>query len=284
MSTSSRRTYRKQPPALPGLGATSAASPGPSATKRRSSLGELYAERTQLSRLVPPDLSHQLDHVRRQSQAVERDIADLYDGTGRWAHTSAGQAARAVREAALERQRAEQLLESPDLGRWSRHKARRALAAAGDRFDKALAAWENTAGPYATRLEGQRARLGAEVAQLEQARTSREEFLAQHPEVPNRLAELDRAIARGEDNRAPAQLGATEGARARTPPRHFSRSRPWLRHRTVTAQIGMVLVGARGFGRSRPNIAPGTGLGQSAPLGGGLTNNARLALLRPSSR
>ena len=109
-----------------------------------SSLGELYAERTQLSRLVPPDLSHQLDHVRRQSQAVGRDIADLYDGTGRWAHTSAGQAARAVREAALERQRAEQLLENQDLGRWSRHKARRALAAAGDRFDKALTAWENT--------------------------------------------------------------------------------------------------------------------------------------------
>jgi hypothetical protein len=37
-------------------------------------------------------------------------------------------------------------------------------------------------------------------------------------------------------------------------------------------------------GRSRPNIAPETGLGRSAPLGGGLTNNARLALTRPSSR
>jgi len=37
----------------------------------------------------------------------------------------------------------------------------------------------------------------------------------------------------------------------------------------VTAQIGMVLVGARGFGRCTPNIARGTGLGQSAPLGRG---------------
>ena len=52
----------------------------------------------------------------------------------------------------------------------------------------------------------------------------------------------------------------------------------------MTAQIGMVLVGARGFGRCNPNIARGTGLGQSAPLGRGLTNNARLAPLRPSSR
>jgi conjugative relaxase-like TrwC/TraI family protein len=165
-----------------------------------SSLGELYSERVQLSRLVPPDMSDQLDHVRRQSQAVGRDIADLYNGAGRWGHTSAGQAARAVREAALEHQGARQLLENHDLGRWSRHKARRALPAAGDRFDKALTAWKGTGEPIATRLEGQRARLGAEIAQLEQARTSREEFLTKHPEVPSRLAELDRVIERREDN------------------------------------------------------------------------------------
>ena len=165
-----------------------------------SSLVELYAERMQLSRSVPADLSHQLDHVRRQSNAVERDIADLYDGAGRWAHTGAGQAARDVREAAVEHQRAEELLERRELGRWSRHKARRALAAAGDRFDKALTAWEYTAGPYATRLEAERGRLGSEAARLEQARTSREEFLARHPEVPSRLAELDRIIERAEEN------------------------------------------------------------------------------------
>jgi conjugative relaxase-like TrwC/TraI family protein len=163
------------------------------------SLVKLFAERTQLSRLVPPDLSDQLDHVRHQSHAVERDIADLYNGNGRWAHTGAGLTARAVREAAVERQRAQQLLESPDLGRWSRHKARRALADAANRFDKAVVAWENTAQPYATRLETQRERLGAEAALLEQARTSRDELFAQHPEVPRRLAELERAIEREEE-------------------------------------------------------------------------------------
>jgi hypothetical protein len=153
-----------------------------------------------LARLVPPDLCHQLDHVRRQNHALEGDIADLYDGTGRWARTDAGMAARAVREAALERQRAQQSLENQDLGRWSRHKARRALVAAGDRFDKALVAWENSAGPYATRLEAERGRLGAEVARLEQARTSRQDFFARHPEVPSRLAELDLAIEHAEEN------------------------------------------------------------------------------------
>jgi hypothetical protein len=163
-------------------------------------LVELFAERMQLLRLVPPDISHQLDHVCHQSQDVERDIADLYNGNGRWARTDAGLAARAVREAAVEQQRAKQLSESPDLGWWSRHKTRRALADADDRFDKALGAWENTGQPYARRLEAQRERLSAEAAQLEQARTSREEFLAQHPEVPRRLTELDRAIGREQEN------------------------------------------------------------------------------------
>jgi len=166
----------------------------------QSSLGELYAEGVQLSRSVPPDPSHQLDHVRHQSHAVERDIAELYSGTGRWAHADAGLAARAVREAAIDHQRAEELLENPELGRWSRHKARRALAAAGDRFDKALIDWENTAGPYATRLEAERGRLGSEAARLEQARTSREEFFARHPEVPSRLAEFSRVIERAEED------------------------------------------------------------------------------------
>ncbi len=164
------------------------------------SLAELYAERVQVSRSVPPDLSHQLDDVRRQSHAVDRDIADLYNGTGPWARTDAGMAARAVREAAAKRKGAKQLLESLDLGRWSRHKARRALADADIRLDKALAAWETAGQQYATRLEARRERLFAEADLLEQANASREEFLAQHPEVPIRVAELDRAIAREQEN------------------------------------------------------------------------------------
>ena len=164
------------------------------------SLAELYGERMQLSTSVPPDLSRELDHVRRQHHALERDIADLYNGTARLAHTTVGLAARAVREAATDQQRAKELLESPDVRWWSRHKARRALADADVRVDKALVAWENTGQPHAKRLEAQRERLGAEAAQLEQARASREDFLAQHPEVQSRLAELHRAIEREQEH------------------------------------------------------------------------------------
>jgi hypothetical protein len=42
--------------------------------------------------------------------------------------------------------------------------------------------------------------------------------------------------------------------------------------------------GSPGLRPFLPNIARGRGLGHSAPLGGGLTNNARLAFLRPSNR
>jgi anti-sigma factor RsiW len=41
--------------------------------------------------------------------------------------------------------------------------------------------------------------VAAEVAELEQTRAAREAYLARHPEVPRRLAELDGAIARGQE-------------------------------------------------------------------------------------
>ena len=231
-------------------------------------LVELYAKRVRLSRLVPPDYSHQLDNVRHQSDATQRDIADLYNGDGRWAHTSTGRAARAVRAAAVEHQRVQALLESSDLGRWSRHKARRALAGAAERFDKAVVAWEITDQPYATRLEAQRERLGAEVALLEQARLAGgvPHPASRGPEPPRRARPGHRARGR---KRAPAQLGAIEGARARTQPRHFSGSRPGLRHRTVTpARIARrESAGARAT--PRPTTLPRRAWSNQPPLDGG---------------
>jgi len=107
---------------------------------------------------------------------------------------------RSVKNHPVEPQAVHPGLESLDVGRWSRHKARRALADADIRLDKALAAWETAGQQYATRLEARRERLFAEADLLEQANASREEFLAQHPEVPIRVAELDRAIAREQEN------------------------------------------------------------------------------------
>ena len=186
---------------MPGLGATSAASPGPSATKRRKPLVELFAERTQLSALGAPRPVRPARPCAppkpccgaRYCGPLQRHRPLGATRTPAWQLEPSGRPLSTNKEQ-------KQLLESPDLAWWSRHKARRAFADAGGRFDKALLAWENTGQPYATRLEAERERFGAEVAQLEQARASREDFFTQHPEVPSRLAELDRAIAREQEN------------------------------------------------------------------------------------
>ena len=44
------------------------------------------------------------------------------------------------------------------------------------------------------------------------AQTTREDFLAQRPEVPNRLAELDRAIEHEQELGASAKLGTARPA------------------------------------------------------------------------
>lgn len=83
---------------------------------RRPTLPEMYLERQELRSSLPPDRSAELDHVRHQLRVVEQDAADLRSGTGRSAHNRAGQAARALTEAATEYRRASQVVERADLG------------------------------------------------------------------------------------------------------------------------------------------------------------------------
>ncbi len=54
--------------------------------------------------------------------------------------------------------------------------------------------WEHTARPYDDQLEVTRRQFDGQAAELEQAQQAREDFLAEHPDVPRRLAELDREI------------------------------------------------------------------------------------------
>ena len=56
--------------------------------------------------------------------------------------------------------------------------------------------------PHAHQLGARRDRLAGEVAELEQTLAVREAYLAQRPEVPDRLAELDGAIAHGQESSA----------------------------------------------------------------------------------
>ncbi len=157
-------------------------------------VARLYHERQELRGSIPPDRSADLDQARRQLSAAEQDAADLHAGAGHWALSIPGAAARDLHQAALRYQRASQDLEAGGLGPWGRHKARRQLREAADRFDQAKQAWERDGQPYADELEATRGQLGRQAAELEQAQQARQAFLAQHPDVPRHLADLSRAI------------------------------------------------------------------------------------------
>ena len=157
-------------------------------------LADLYVERSRLAASVPRDQSAELERCRQQLARLDQDARDLADGTGRWARTAAGEAARAARDAAVAYQRAQQVAEDGTLGRWARRKARGELKDLGARFDSAMQAWRAVGEPEAQLLEARRRQVAPEVARLEKAQQAREAFLAEHPDLPSRISDLVRAI------------------------------------------------------------------------------------------
>ncbi len=184
-------------------------------------LARLYHERQELRGSLPPDRSADLAQALRQLRAVEQDVADLRAGAGRWAATDPGMAARNLNEAAVGYQRASQNLEAGDYRLWGRHKARNQLREASARFDGAKQVWEQYGRPYADQLEAARGQLAHQAAALGKAQQAREAFLAKHPDVPHRLAELGRAIEHEQE----VQRGQTDRRiLQREQARHL---RPW---------------------------------------------------------
>jgi len=185
-------------------------------------LAELYVERSRLMGSIPRDQSTELDRSRQQLTRLDQDARDLSDGTGRWAGTRVGEAARDAREAAIAYQRAQQVATDESLGRWGRHKARGQLKDAGARFDVAVQTWRAVGEPEAQLLEAHRRQVAPEVARLEKAQTEREAFLAEHPELPGCISDLNRAIEAREqlDNMRRLQV-----VRERGQARQFQRGR-----------------------------------------------------------
>ena len=157
-------------------------------------LAEMYAERSRLATSVPRDCSAELERSRQQLAGLDQDTRDLHQGTGRWAGTTVGDAARAAREATVAYQQAQQVAEDGSLGRWARHRARAGLKDVGARLDTAMQTWRAVGEPEAERLEARRHQVAPEGARLEKAQAAREAFLAEHPDLPGRISDLSRAI------------------------------------------------------------------------------------------
>jgi hypothetical protein len=164
--------------------------------EERKTLAELYIERNQLVRSVPPDRAAELDDAKRRQARADADAHALHEGIGRWAYTPAGQAARDLRQAAVGYDEAQKALEAPGLGRWATHKARRHLQEMTAHFDHALGTWEVTGEPHARHIEADRQDLAVKVDRLEQAQQARATFFEQNPDITGRVAEFDRTIER----------------------------------------------------------------------------------------
>jgi hypothetical protein len=184
-------------------------------------LAALVMERADLARSVPQDQSQMLEHVRGQQAIIETDRRDLFAGTGRWAGTEVAETLHALGDARQNHQEALKALEDPGTGLWARRAARRELKDAETRFENAHEAWDNMGEPHARWLQSQSDMLAPQVAQLEAAQVARGAFLAAHPEVPGRLADLDRAIQRGQELQ---RLRSWDLVRQHEQARHLGRS------------------------------------------------------------
>ncbi len=155
---------------------------------------ELVGERDRLAASIPPDVTDQLIRLRHQIAQVEADGADLHAGTGRWANTPVGQAQRALQDAQRSHDHDLARAHDPDLGLWARHRARRAEQASAVNRTQAETDWRETIRPHDDHLDRQKDRLGSDARTLEAAQQARTDYLATHPEIVDRISQLDQAI------------------------------------------------------------------------------------------
>ncbi len=166
-------------------------------------------------------------------------------------------------------ERAQQVAEDRGLGRWARHKARGELRDADARFGSAMQTWRAVGEPEAQLLEARRRQVGPEVARLEQAQHAREAFLADHPDVPGRISELNRAIEARErlENMPPLPAPPRAGTGPAVPAGPRAPAGPGVWDRPVSPSSepsGRVPLSWRALLGTRSSVI-GSGQGPSAP-------------------
>jgi conjugative relaxase-like TrwC/TraI family protein len=157
-------------------------------------LAELRSEHQELVGSVPPDVTDQLAHVHEQQAVLEKDLADLRTGAGRWANTPVRtsyedlQLARRAHEENLRRAR------DPHRGLLARHRTRGGLTTSAAALQAAEDAWQHAIEPVTQLLESERSRLGGDAYELERVQEARAEFIKTHPELVDRIDRLRRAV------------------------------------------------------------------------------------------
>ena len=162
-------------------------------TDRRRAAGRieaLRAERRRLVAMIPPDVSAQLAHARQELAALERDLADLQTGAGRWVPTSVGDAFRELRRAQAAHGLARCRVEEPGLSIFGRRRARHDVQSIVARVEEAEHAARRASEAHAVGLGEQQARLADQVSQLEARQRDRVDFIRLNTRVIDRVREI----------------------------------------------------------------------------------------------
>jgi hypothetical protein len=155
-------------------------------------LVELRAEHEELLASVPPDVTDQLVRVREQQAVLEKDLANLRTGAGRWADTPGRtsyedlQRARRAHEENLRR------VQDPHPGLLARHRSRGRLTTSAAALQAAEHACQHAIEPDTRLLESERSRLSSDACELERVQEARAEFIKTHPELVDRIDLLRR--------------------------------------------------------------------------------------------
>lgn len=157
---------------------------------------DLRAERDRLRGAIPPDVTGQLARLRDQQAGLQRDLADLTTGSGRWAHN-------AVRSAYLELVQARRALsdaarraEGPHQGILGRRRNHQAVETSAGKHRTAEAALKQAADPHRQQLSAVQADLAQQGQQLEAAQQARTDYLGENHDVVDRIRDLNEAVDR----------------------------------------------------------------------------------------
>ncbi len=157
-------------------------------------LVELRAEHRQLVATIPPNVTDQLGQVHEQQTALEKDLADLPTGAGRWANSPVRASYENLQVARRVHEENRRRVQDPHRGLLARHRSRDDLKTSGTRLQAAERAWQRTTEPHAQLLEGEGSRFAAQIGELEDAQQARADFIKTHPELVDRINQLRRAI------------------------------------------------------------------------------------------
>ena len=153
----------------------------------------LRAEHQELIRSIPPDVTDQLVQVREQRAVLEKDLADLRTGAGRWANTPVRTRYEDLQVASRAHEYNLRRVQDPHRGLLARYRSRGRLTISAAALQAAESTWRNATEPHAQVLEGKRSQLSSEAWELERAQQARAEFIETHPELIGRINQPRRA-------------------------------------------------------------------------------------------